>query len=122
MRFALVLGMALMALSPPALAQTASYTWTGFGKSGGVGGSGGKCASYKMKIDVTVTGTDIKGLFQQEGRVQRNFEATADAAGVFRTKAKVDGGSMDVKGTISATKASVLLDGYCKFDATLKKV
>jgi len=121
MRFALALVIAFTALSLPASAQTASYTWTGFGKSGGVGGSS-NCPSYKMKIDVTVTGTDVKGLFQQEGRPQRHFEATADAAGVFRTKAKVDGGSMDVKGTINATKASVLLDGYCKFDATLKKV
>ena len=121
MRFASMLVTALAVLSSPALAQNASYTWTGFGKSGGVGGSS-NCPSYKMKIDVTVTGTDIKGLFQQEGRPQRHFEATADATGAFRTKAKVDGGSMDVKGTINATTATVLLDGYCKFDAKLKKI
>jgi hypothetical protein len=117
MRFALALFMVAAALSPPALAQTASYTWTGYGSGGG------NCTSYKMKIDVTVNGTAVKGLFLQQGRTQRHFEATADASGAFKTKAQVgDGGTMDVKGTINATTASVLLDGYCKFDAKLKKI
>ncbi|HKU98705.1 MAG TPA: hypothetical protein VJR58_25660 [Vineibacter sp.] len=121
MRIASVLVVALTVLSLPALAQSAGYTWTGYGKSGGVGGSS-NCPSYKMKIDVTVNGTEVKGLFQQEGRPQRNFQATADAGGAFKTKAKVDGGTMDVRGTINATTATVLLDGYCKFDAKLKKI
>ncbi len=122
MRFTFLLPMALATVvAVPALAQSGNYTWTGYGSSGGVGGSG-QCSSYKMKIDVTVNGTDVKGLFQQEGRPQRNFQATADARGGFRTKAQVQGGTMDVRGTINATTATVLLDGYCKFDAKLKKV
>jgi hypothetical protein len=122
MRFGFLLPVVLgTVLALPALAQSASYTWTGYGRSGGVGGSG-NCSSYKMKVDVTVNGTDVKGLFQQEGRPQRNFQATADASGNFRTKAQVQGGTMDVRGTINASTATVLLDGYCKFEAKLKKV
>jgi len=121
MRVSFLLSMAMAtALAVPALAQSAKYTWTGYGRSGGVGGSS-NCGGYQMTIDVTVNGTDIRGLFQQKGRPQRHFEATADAAGNFRTKAQVDGGTMDVKGTINANTATVLLDGYCKFDAKLKK-
>ena len=85
MRFAFVLPVVLgTALAVPALAQSGSYTWTGYGSGGGVGGSS-NCSSYKMKVDVTVNGTDVKGLFQQEGRAQRNFQATPDAYGAFRT-------------------------------------
>ncbi|HEX2889612.1 hypothetical protein [Vineibacter terrae] len=123
MRFALALVATAAALSLPVQAQTTgSYTWTGYGSGGGVGGST-NCSSYKMKIDVTVSGTTVKGLFQQQGRPQRHFEATADANGAFRTKAQVgDGGVMDVRGTINAATAGVVLDGYCKFDAKLKKI
>lgn len=122
MRFAFLLPIAAGALlAVPVMAQSASYTWTGYGRSGGVGGSS-SCSSYKMKVDVTVNGSDVKGIFQQEGRTQRNFQATADASGAFRTKAQVQGGTMDVRGTINAGTATVLLDGYCKFDAKLKKV
>lgn len=111
---------AAVSFSAAALAQSATYTWTGFGAGGGVGGSS-NCRGYKMKIDVTVNGTDIKGIFQQEGRTQRNFQATANANGAFKTKAQVQGGTMDVTGTINATTATVTLDGYCKFVAQLKK-
>jgi len=122
MRFGFLLSVALAtALAVPALAQSGSYTWTGYGRGGGVGGSS-NCSSYKMKVDVTVAGADVKGLFQQEGRPQRNFQATADASGNFRTKAQVQGGTMDVRGTINASTATVVLDGYCKFEAKLKKV
>jgi hypothetical protein len=105
----------------PVLAQNASYTWTGYGRSGGIGGSG-NCSSYKMQMDVTVSGAQIKGLFQQQGRPQRNFEATADASGSFRTTAKVSGGTMDVRGTINGGTAMVVLDGYCRFEARLRKL
>lgn len=108
-------------LSMSALAQSATYTWTGYGKSGGIGGSS-NCTGYKMKIDVTVNGTDVKGVFQQDGRTQRNFQATADASGAFRTKAQVQGGTMDVRGTINSNIATVTLDGYCKFEAKLQKI
>lgn len=122
MRLAFLSSLAAMAaLCVPALAQTASYTWTGYGRSGGIGGST-SCSSYKMQVDVTVNGAQIKGLFQQQGRPQRNFEATADAGGSFRAIAKVSGGTMDVRGTINATTATVVLDGYCKFDARLRRL
>jgi hypothetical protein len=110
-----------VALAAPVWGESASYTWTGYGRSGGIGGSS-NCTSYKMKIDVKMDGAAVSGLFQQEGRPQRNFQATADASGAFRTKARVDGGTMDVKGQINASTAVVTLDGYCKFEAKLKKV
>jgi uncharacterized protein involved in outer membrane biogenesis len=122
MRLAVLLFLAVAsALSTQAQAQGAAYTWTGYGRSGAVGGSG-SCSSYKMQVDVTVNGTQVKGLFQPQGRPQRNFEATADASGSFQTTAKVSGGTMSVKGTINATTATVLLDGYCRFDAKLRKL
>ena len=108
-----------MALTSGASAQQAAYTWTGMGAN--VMGSS-KCPRYKMTIDVTVEGKMVKGLFQQEGRDQRHFEATLDDKGMFKTKAIVGGGnSMDVTGTIKDGDTKVLLDGYCKFDAKLTR-
>ena len=102
-----------------AWAQSTAYTWTGMGAN--VVGSS-KCPGYKMTINVTVEGKVVKGIFQQEGRDQRNFEATLDDKGMFKTKAVVGGGNtMDVTGTIKDGDTKVLLDGYCKFDAKLTK-
>ncbi len=102
-----------------AFAQQAIYTWTGYGQN--VPGSS-KCPTYKMTINVTVEGTAVKGLFQQEGRDQRHFEATLGQGGVFKTTAIVGGGNkMEVTGTIAGAASKVLLDGYCKFDAKLTK-
>ncbi|HEY4165463.1 MAG TPA: hypothetical protein VGM96_01765, partial [Reyranella sp.] len=56
-----------------ASAQQAMYTWTGAGVN--VRGAS-KCPGYKMTINVTVQGNDVKGDFQQEGREQRHFETT----------------------------------------------
>ena len=64
-------------------AQQASYTWSGTGTN--VAGAT-KCGSYKMKIDVTVDGSAVKGVFVQDGRTERHFEATTAAGGVFKTK------------------------------------
>lgn len=95
-------------------AQQAAYTWTGNGTGAG------KCSSYKMTIDVTVNGKEVKGLFQQEGREQRHFEATLGDGGAFKTKAQLGGGAtMDVKGVIKEGASVVHLDGYCKFDGKL---
>ena len=106
----------LLAMGGAAVAQQASYTWTGSGQGSG------KCTGYKMTVNVTVEGTSVKGLFQQEGRPQRHFEATLGAGGAIKTKAMLDGGnSMDVKGTIKDGESRVVLDGYCKFDAKLTK-
>jgi hypothetical protein len=116
-----VLGGAMAGLlfSGAAQAQTAAYTWAGYGIN--VSGSS-KCPTYKMVIDVTVEGNSVKGLFQQEGRPQRHFEATRDAGGVFKAKADLGGNSsMDVTGSLKDGDSKVLLDGYCKFGGPLTK-
>ncbi len=108
--------MTVLLAAGAAYAASTAYSWTGMGVGSG------KCTTYKMQIDVTVDGTAVKGLFQQEGRPQRHFEATADGAGAFKTKAEVGGGgSMDVTGTIKDGGSQVLLDGYCKFGGPLTK-
>jgi hypothetical protein len=111
-----VSAVAMLAMVDAALAQSATYTWTGTGQGSG------KCTSYKMTVNVTVVGTAVKGVFQQEGRTERHFEATLAPGGVIKTKAPLDGGnSMDVKGTIKDGESRVIFDGYCKFDAKLTK-
>ncbi|MEI7873142.1 MAG: hypothetical protein WCK95_13525 [Alphaproteobacteria bacterium] len=107
---------ATLAMACPAFGQQAAYTWTGAGQGSG------KCTSYKMTVDVTVDGTAVKGLFKQEGRTERHFEAKLGPGGAIKTTAKLDGGNtMDVKGTIKEGESRVVLDGYCKFDAKLVK-
>lgn len=94
----------------PALAQ--QYTWTGYGAGQG------NCPRYKMTIDVTVAGNQVKGTFMQEGRTQRFWDAVAmDGGGNFQTTAKVADGNMRVRGKITPAGGNVVLDGYCKFDA-----
>src|SRR5437660_694098 len=100
---ALVAGGAAWAQTP------AVYTWTGMGTN--VAGSS-KCSTYKMTIGVTVDGKAVKGTFQQQGRDERHFDATLNDKGLFKTKAQVGGGTMDVTGTISDKETRVLLDGY----------
>jgi hypothetical protein len=96
----------------PALAQQSQYTWTGLGQGSG------NCSRYKMTIDVTVTGNQVKGVFQQEGRTQRFWDPVAtDGAGNFKTTAKVQDGTMSVSGRITPAGGNVVLNGYCKFDA-----
>ena len=108
--------LAALAMVGAAQAQPVAYTWTGQGQGSG------KCTSYKMTVNVTVDGTAVKGLFKQEGRTERNFEAVLGTGGAFKAKAKLDGGnSMDVVGTIKDGDSKVVLDGYCKFDAKLTK-
>jgi hypothetical protein len=90
------------------------------GNSMGVGS--GKCATYKMDIEVTIDGTAVKGHIKQQGRKERDFEATLGAGGAIKTKAVVGGGeSMDVIGTINDKEARISLDGYCKFDFRLTR-
>ena len=107
-----VAALALLAAAAAHAAEVA-YTWEGMGVS--VPGSS-KCATYKMTIGVTIDGTVVKGVFQQQGREERKFEAVLDAKGTFKGKAALSGGnSMDVSGVISDKESGVLLDGYCKF-------
>lgn len=99
-----------------AQAEEAQYTWTGMGVGAG------KCSTYKMTIDVTADGNNVKAMFQQQGRPERHFEAVKDATGAFKTKAEVGGGgSMDVTGSLAEASPTVLLDGYCKFGGKLTK-
>ncbi len=116
----IVAGTALLGLLAAGTAQAAAdtYSWTGMGEN--VPGSA-KCSTYKMTIDVTVDGTAVKGIFQQQGRDQRHFEAVLDGKGAFKGKAAVGGGSMNVSGSISDKESAVLLDGYCKFGGKLTK-
>ena len=106
--------LALLATGSARAAEVA-YAWEGMGVN--VPGSS-KCATYKMAIGVTVDGNTVKGVFQQQGRDERHFEAVLDAKGAFKAKATV-GGSMDVSGVISDKESGVLLDGYCKFGGKL---
>jgi hypothetical protein len=107
---------AVLATVAPAFAQQTAYTWTGAGQGSG------KCSGYKMTVNVTVDGTAVKGVFQQEGRTERHFETTLAAGGAIRTKVNLDAGSvMDIKGTIKDGETRIVLDGYCKFDAKLSK-
>jgi hypothetical protein len=103
-----------------AVAQQAVYTWTGAGVN--VRGAS-KCPGYKMTVNVTVNGNDVKGDFQQEGREQRHFETTLGQAGAFKTVAKLgQGNTIDVVGAINAGGASkIMLDGYCKFEGPLTR-
>jgi hypothetical protein len=111
--------LAALLVGTTAHAQQQAYTWTGMGIN--VPGSS-KCNGYKMTIDVTIEGKVVKGIFQQAGRDQRNFQAQLDDKGMFKTTAIVGGGNkMDVVGTISPSESKVLLEGYCKFDAKLTK-
>ncbi|MGD9885507.1 MAG: hypothetical protein AB7F22_31340 [Reyranella sp.] len=109
----------LLGATAQAQAPKAVYTWTGYGVN--VPGSS-KCPTYKMTIDVTVEGDQVKGLFQQEGRPQRHFETTLGKNGAIKTAATVGGGGiMDVIGQIKEGDSKIKLDGYCKFEGALTK-
>ena len=110
---------AALLIAGAAQAQPVVYTWTGFGTN--VPGSS-KCPSYKMTINVTVDGKNVKGTFQQEGRPQRTFETTLDEDGGIKTTAKVGGGhTMDVVGSVKEGAAKIMLNGYCEFDGPMSK-
>ena len=115
-----IVAMATLALLATGAVHAAevAYTWEGMGVN--VPGSA-KCATYKMAIDVTVDGTVIKGIFKQQGRDERHFEAVLDAQGVFKGKAALSDGNLDVSGVISEKESGILLDGYCKFGGKLNK-
>ena len=111
--------LATLCLVGPALAEPATYTWTGYGEN--VPGSG-KCPTYKMTIDVTVDGTDVQGRFLQEGRTERTFKTTLAADKKFKTTAVVGGGNkMDVVGSLKEGASTIMLDGYCLFEGKLTK-
>lgn len=105
-------------LAGAAVAQPVAYSWDGMGV--GVAGSS-KCATYKMKIELTVEGNKVKGSFQQDNRPERRFEATADADGMYRAKAALEEGTLDVTGSIKDANPTIVLDGYCKFGGKLTK-
>ena len=109
---------ALSAAASQAQAQTQTQTSDYAGISYGTGPD--KCSSYQMFVEVTVTGNDVKGVFQQAGRTKRHFKATHDESGAFKTQAVVGGrGKMTVTGTLRPDGGVVLLEGYCRFDTKL---
>ncbi len=115
----LAAAMAGLLFTTAAHAEPVVYTWTGFGIN--VPDSS-KCPTYKMTITVTVEGSSVKGLFQQEGRPERKFETTLGKGGAIKTAAAVGGGGMmDVIGQISESDSKIMLNGYCKFEGKLTK-
>lgn len=111
--------MALFFVAGTAHAEPIVYTWTGYGVN--VVGSS-KCPSYKMTIDVTVDGDQVKGRFRQEGRPERGFQTTLGKNGAIKTAAMVGGGGMmDVTGQIKEGDSKIKLDGYCLFEGPLTK-
>jgi hypothetical protein len=110
---------AALLIGGTAQAEPVHYTWTGYGKN--PQGSS-KCPTYKMTIDVTVDGKDVKGTFQQEGRPERTFETKLDKGDRIKTAAIVGGGGMmDVIGSVKEGEAKIKLDGYCIFEGPLTK-
>jgi len=110
---------AILMFAATAHAKPVVYTWVGYGVN--VPGSS-KCPTYKMTINVTVDGNDVKGLFLQENRTQRHFETTLGNNGAIKTTAIVGGGNkMDVTGQIKDGASKIKLDGYCKFEGPLTK-
>lgn len=108
--------LAALMLAGTAWAEPVMYTWTG----PGINTQGAtKCPGYRMTIDVTVDGDSVKGRFQQEGRPERHFEAKRDAKGMIKVRAELgQGNTIEVTGQINDQVQKVLLDGYCKFDAS----
>jgi hypothetical protein len=96
------------------------YTWTGMGIN--VVGSS-KCPTYKMTIEVTVDGKEVKGKFLQEGRTERFFQTTLGKNGAIKTAAALGQGNMiDVIGVINeGGESKIKLEGYCKFEGPLTK-
>ncbi len=110
---------AVLLFAGAAEAQPVVYTWTGYGTN--VPGSS-KCPTYKMTINVTVDGKNVKGTFQQENRPERTFETTLDKGDGIKTAAVVGGGGlMDVIGSVKEGAAKIMLNGYCKFEGPLTK-
>ena len=118
MNGALAAGAALAALVAGLAAQAQEMQYTG--NSMGIGT--GKCATYRMAMDIASDGKTVKGQFKQQGRPDRAFEATVGSDGAIKTKVEVGGGgSMDVVGTINDKEVRLLLDGYCKFEFRLTR-
>ncbi|MBV8188858.1 MAG: hypothetical protein JOY64_34490 [Alphaproteobacteria bacterium] len=108
--------LAVVVATLPAAAEQLVYV----GNTMGVGT--GKCATYKMAMEVAVDGSAVKGRIKQQGRPDRDFEATMGTGGAIKTKAVVGGdNTMDVVGTITDKEALIVLDGYCKFQFRLTR-
>lgn len=108
--------LATVMLAGAAHADGPAYTWTGYGVGSG------KCSIYKMTINITVEGNDVKGLFQQEGRTQRFFNVVMGADKKFKTKAIVgNNNTIDVVGSLQDNDPKIMLDGYCLFEGKLTK-
>jgi hypothetical protein len=71
---------AVLLANLPAWAQQRIYT----GNTMAVGS--GRCATYKMDMEVVINGTAVNGRIKQQGRPDRNFNATLAAGGMLKTK------------------------------------
>jgi len=99
-----------------ALADGPTYTWTGYGVGSG------KCPTYKMTINITTDGNEVKGLFMQEGRTRRVVKVAICPGKKFKTKTIVgNNNTIDVLGTIQDNAPKIMLDGYCLFEGPLTK-
>jgi hypothetical protein len=123
MRFLVLAGAAAgLLLTGGVHADPVVYTWTGYGGFGPKTAGSTRCGSSKMTVNVSVDGDSVRGVFQQEGRDERKFETTLGKDGTFKTTAVVGGGGiMDVTGVIKDGESTVLLDGYCRFNAKLTR-
>jgi len=111
----LLTGGAAIAQQPP----PGKYNWVGYGR-GGVDSP--NCGTYKMTISISVENGRAIGLFQQDGRAQRNFDLPIQANGIFKGEARLgEGNKISVSGRISGDSGEILLDGYCKFGGTLRR-
>ncbi len=114
----LSVAVALSAAASPAQAETHISDYAGVSYGTGPG----NCSSYLMFVEITVSGNDVRGVFQQTDRTKRHFKATRDASGAFKTQAVVGGGGrMNVSGTLRPDGGDVLFEGYCRFETRLAK-
>jgi hypothetical protein len=119
LKVAMVGALAGVLVAGTAQAEPVVYSWTGYGVN--VPDSS-KCPTYKMTIDVTVDGNQVKGRFQQEGRPERTFQTTLMKDGAIKTAATLGSGNMmEVFGQIKEGDNKILLNGYCKFGGPLTK-
>jgi hypothetical protein len=119
LKVALVGALAGILVAGTVQAEPVVYSWTGYGVN--VPDSS-KCPTYKMTIDVTVDGNQVKGRFQQEGRPERTFQTTLMKGGTIKTAAMVGGNNMmEVFGQIKEGDNKIMLNGYCKFGGPLTK-
>lgn len=126
-------------------ARPVIYTWQGTGDMVGtlapragnkvIGTS--RCAAKEMKVDLTVDGAAVTGVFREGHRPQYRFQTTLDATGAFKADVPVthdkgaasggparvglDDSLIHVHGVIKDGEARIVLEGTCTYKATMTK-